>query len=92
VDNLIIKKQIYEFNSLEKKTYETKRNKSKIKNKSYLLDRIEKTKHELNDIIGNKSTLMDDEISEISLYLDRLLMLYIKNSRGGKGDREEKWG
>lgn len=93
MDNLILKNHSNEFHMLEKNLYEIKEEKkySSI-NESYLLDMINKAKHGLNDIISNKGILLDNEILEMSLYLDRLLMLYIKNSRGDKGDREEKWG
>nr|WP_312576219.1 Spo0E family sporulation regulatory protein-aspartic acid phosphatase [Sedimentibacter sp.] len=83
MDNLILKNYSDEIHILKINSYEIKEEKNyEIGNDLYILDRIDKAKHELNNIISNKDILIDDEILEMSLYLDRLLMLYIKNSGG----------
>lgn len=83
MDNLILKNYSDEIHILKINSYEIKEEKNyEIGNDLYILDRIDKAKHELNNIISNKGILIDDEILEMSLYLDRLLMLYIKNSGG----------
>jgi hypothetical protein len=90
MDNLISFEKNNDFCKQEKLKELNELQNVNIENKGYLLDSINNAKCRLNNIIDNKGVLLDDEILELSLYLDRLLILYIKNSEVDSYDREEK--
>ena len=63
----------------------------KLEKEKDILNRIEIVREELNNMVGlNKNNIYDDEIVEMSQYLDKLLVEYMRDSGEMSNEREKQ--